>query len=96
MVGCMFRRCCRRHVSAAAGAALADTAADLPAPFFAGDALEAALPRSAARRSTSRCHCVHSAAVTMLELFHGPTAAFQDIGARFLAGTLSRLQAGGP
>jgi threonine synthase len=29
----------------------------------------------------------------VLELFHGPTAAFKDIGARFLAGTLSRLQA---
>ena len=28
----------------------------------------------------------------MLELFHGPTAAFKDFGARFLAETLARLQ----
>ena len=30
----------------------------------------------------------------VLELFHGPTAAFKDFGARFLAETLQRLQAG--
>ena len=29
-----------------------------------------------------------------LELFHGPTAAFKDFGARFLAETLQRLEAG--
>ena len=29
----------------------------------------------------------------MLELFHGPTAAFKDFGARFLAETLERAQA---
>lgn len=28
----------------------------------------------------------------VLELFHGPTAAFKDVGARFLAACLSRLQ----
>jgi threonine synthase len=28
----------------------------------------------------------------LLELFHGPTAAFKDVGARFLAACLSRLQ----
>ncbi|WP_312392301.1 threonine synthase [Stenotrophomonas geniculata] len=78
-----------------AGATLADTAADLLAPFFAGDALEAALP--------SICREAFDFPVPLrplgggdhvLELFHGPTAAFKDIGARFLAGTLSRLQAG--
>ena len=30
----------------------------------------------------------------MLELFHGPTAAFKDFGARFLAETLQRLETG--
>ncbi len=30
----------------------------------------------------------------MLELFHGPTAAFKDFGARFLAAALTRLRAG--
>src|SRR5690606_12790930 len=29
----------------------------------------------------------------VLELFHGPTAAFKDVGARFLAECLSRLHA---
>ena len=28
----------------------------------------------------------------MLELFHGPTAAFKDFGARFLAACLARLR----
>jgi threonine synthase len=31
-----------------------------------------------------------------LELFHGPTAAFKDFGARFLAETLQRLEADSP
>lgn len=31
--------------------------------------------------------------LAVLELFHGPTAAFKDFGARFLAATLQRLQA---
>jgi threonine synthase len=31
---------------------------------------------------------------SVLELFHGPTAAFKDVGARFLAECLSRLHAG--
>jgi len=30
----------------------------------------------------------------VLELFHGPTAAFKDFGARFLAGALARLRQG--
>lgn len=30
----------------------------------------------------------------VLEIFHGPTAAFKDVGARFLASCLSRLQEG--
>ncbi|WMJ71518.1 threonine synthase [Stenotrophomonas sp. 24(2023)] len=75
---------------------LAATAADLLAPFFAGDRLAGALPgicRQAfdfpvplRRLATPGDH--------VLELFHGPTAAFKDIGARFLAGALSQLQAG--
>jgi len=78
-----------------AGATLADTAADLLAPFFAGDALADVLP--------AICQQAFDFPVPLralgngdhvLELFHGPTAAFKDIGARFLAGALSRLQAG--
>jgi len=79
-----------------AGATLAGTAADLLAPFFEGDPLQDALPEI--------CREAFDFPVPLrplgrdgdhvLELFHGPTAAFKDIGARFLAGTLSRLQAG--
>jgi len=79
-----------------AGATLAETAADLLAPFFEGDPLQDALPEI--------CREAFDFPVPLrplgrdgdhvLELFHGPTAAFKDIGARFLAGTLSRLQAG--
>lgn len=79
-----------------AGATLAETAAELLAPFFEGDPLQDALPEI--------CREAFDFPVPLrplgrdgdhvLELFHGPTAAFKDIGARFLAGTLSRLQAG--
>lgn len=79
-----------------AGDSLADTAATLLQPFFAGDGLEAELPRICAeafdfpaplqRLATRNDH--------VLELFHGPTAAFKDFGARFLAASLSRLRAG--
>jgi threonine synthase len=72
---------------------LADTAATLLAPFFAGDPLAAALPaicrealdfETPLRALPQRDACV-------LELFHGPTAAFKDVGARFLAACLRRL-----
>ncbi|MEM9387138.1 MAG: threonine synthase [Pseudomonadota bacterium] len=33
--------------------------------------------------------------LSVLELFHGPTAAFKDVGARFLAACLTRLEAHG-
>jgi len=36
------------------------------------------------------------APVSVLELFHGPTCAFKDIGARFLAACLQRIRAGEP
>jgi threonine synthase len=64
--------------------------------FFEGDRLEPALgeiaqaaldfpaPTSAVSRSADP--------LFVLELFHGPTAAFKDFGARFLAETLARLQ----
>ncbi|MFC6838747.1 threonine synthase [Xanthomonas theicola] len=76
------------------GASLAETAACLLAPFFDGDALAAELPAICAEAfdfdaplqplATSGDHA--------LELFHGPTAAFKDFGARFLAACLTRLR----
>ena len=78
----------------APGADIADTAATLLAPFFAGDALAAELP--------SICREAFDFPVPLrplgtpddhvLELFHGPTAAFKDFGARFLAACMARLR----
>ena len=60
-------------------------------PFLA-DIAEAALnfaaPTTAVAGSADRLFA--------LELFHGPTAAFKDFGARFLAETLQRLEADSP
>jgi threonine synthase len=73
---------------------LAGTAATLLAPFFAGDALADELPAICAEALTFdtplRALPAHPQG-TMLELFHGPTSAFKDIGARFLAACLRRL-----
>lgn len=72
---------------------LADTAATLLAPFFEGDPLAAALPAICAEAldfdTPLRPLPQHDA--YLLELFHGPTAAFKDVGARFLAACLRRL-----
>ncbi|MGP1665143.1 MAG: pyridoxal-phosphate dependent enzyme, partial [Rhodanobacter sp.] len=77
---------------------LADTAACLLAPFFAGDPLAAALPAICAEAFTFeaplRALAQHPA-TSMLELFHGPTSAFKDFGARFLAACLQRLPRNG-
>ncbi|HEX8359763.1 MAG TPA: threonine synthase [Longimicrobium sp.] len=76
----------------AGAGSLTEVAARLLAPFFAGDELAPALgdicreafdfpvPLKELRGDTA-----------VLELFHGPTAAFKDVGARFLAGCLSRI-----
>ena len=78
----------------APGTDLAETAAGLLAPFFAGDGLQGELaaicraafdfPAPLLPLATPRDH--------VLELFHGPTAAFKDFGARFLAQCLARLR----
>lgn len=71
--------------------ALPDVASWILAPFFAGEPLERDLERI----------CAESFAfdaptrwiepdLGLLELFHGPTAAFKDYGARFLAECLAR------
>jgi len=72
---------------------LADTAATLLAPFFAGDPLAAELPaicREALDFETP-LRPLPQRDTFVLELFHGPTAAFKDVGARFLAACLRRL-----
>jgi threonine synthase len=83
------------RVSLTAGATIADTATSLLAPFFAGDRLEAQLAAICHAAFTFDAPVVPVGDESVLELFHGPTAAFKDFGARFLAETLSRDGQGG-
>lgn len=73
---------------------LADTAVTLLAPFFKGDPLADELPTICAEAfnfdAPLRDLPAHPDTM-MLELFHGPTSAFKDFGARFLAACLTRL-----
>ena len=69
-------------------------AARLLAPFFEGDALESELAAICKATFTFDAPLRElGPASALLELFHGPTAAFKDFGARFLAGCLQRLGA---
>lgn len=79
-----------------AGADLAATTAALLAPFFAGDALETELPAICAEAFDFPAPLLPLATPGdhVLELFHGPTAAFKDFGARFLAASLARIRRG--
>lgn len=72
---------------------LADTAATLLAPFFVGDALADELPAICAEALNidTPLRALPQDNAHVLELFHGPTAAFKDIGARFLAACMRRL-----
>jgi threonine synthase len=82
-----------------------DGANDLPtlatrliAPFAAGDALAAdlsAICRDAFNFPAPLTKLSNAPGpARVLELFHGPTAAFKDFGARFLAATLERIRRG--
>ncbi|HEY6940585.1 threonine synthase, partial [Dokdonella sp.] len=68
-------------------------AARLLRPFFAGDALAGDLgaicSESLDLPAPLRAIAPHT---WLLELFHGPTAAFKDFAARFLAACLARLR----
>jgi len=77
-----------------AGDTLAQTATQLLQPFFAGDGLEAELAAICqyAFNFPAPLHALATPHDYVLELFHGPTAAFKDFGARFLAACLSRLR----
>jgi threonine synthase len=75
---------------------LAETAERLLAPFFAGDLLEPALGDICQEAFTFPVPLRDlDDGTAVLELFHGPTAAFKDVGARFLAAVLSRASGGG-
>jgi threonine synthase len=71
----------------------AELATVLLAPYFAGDRLESELGAICAEAFDFPAPLRDLGRDTsVLELFHGPTAAFKDFGARFLAATLSRLR----
>lgn len=66
----------------------------LLAPFFANDPLLPHLGWICAHTFRFDIPCVPLAGdhTHVLELFHGPTAAFKDVGARFLAACLQKIQ----
>jgi threonine synthase len=69
-------------------------AARLLAPFAAGDALAHPLNEivtEAFNFPAPRVSLTEDDRLSVLELFHGPTAAFKDFGARFLAAAFARL-----
>jgi len=71
---------------------LATLAAGLLEPFFLGDGLAKSLPGIAAEslEIVTPMRAIESR-TWLFELFHGPTAAFKDFGARFLAACLAHL-----
>jgi len=76
---------------------LAEVAERLLTPFVAGDGLQpqlAAIVREAFNFPAPRLDIDTAGAsrLSVLELFHGPTAAFKDFGARFLAACFQRAQ----
>jgi threonine synthase len=77
------------------GESLADIASELLVPFFAGTEVEDELAEIC--RDALNFPVVLRdlrglpEPLAVLELFHGPTAAFKDIGARFLAALMERV-----
>jgi threonine synthase len=74
---------------------LASLAQRLLEPFFGDDTLHAQLDEITSEAFNFPAPLTPlkggAESVEVLELFHGPTAAFKDFGARFLAGCLARL-----
>lgn len=74
---------------------LQEVAAVLLRPFADGDALAVQLEAIVRDAFTFAAPIIDvtraNEALSVLELFHGPTAAFKDFGARFLAATLERI-----
>ncbi|MEX0976404.1 MAG: threonine synthase [Woeseia sp.] len=75
---------------------IADVAQILLEPFFYGSRLQVDIEAILAETFSFPIALQSLPAVAgelqMLELFHGPTAAFKDVGARFLAACLGRLE----
>ena len=79
---------------------LATLAERLIAPFAAGDAIAGRLGELTREAFSFPAPVVEvggaGGPLSVLELFHGPTAAFKDFGARFLAATLERIPRADP
>ncbi|HEX6638241.1 MAG TPA: threonine synthase [Steroidobacteraceae bacterium] len=74
---------------------LAEVAEILLRPFVAGDPIAPQLGeivREAFDFPAPLVPVNEDGSLSVLELFHGPTAAFKDFGARFLASALSRIR----
>ncbi|MDH3767613.1 MAG: threonine synthase [Gammaproteobacteria bacterium] len=74
---------------------LVEVATILLSPFFSGDEMEselAAICHDAFSFPVPLRPLPYKPSLAVLELFHGPTAAFKDVGARFLAACLQRLE----
>jgi len=74
---------------------LPGVATHLLTPFASGDELAPLLPAIAADAFNFPAPLVAlggTGRLSVLELFHGPTAAFKDFGARFLAACMARLR----
>lgn len=74
---------------------LPEVAPPLLSPFLAGDGLDPELRSLAAEAFDFPAPLVPltpDGRFAVLELFHGPTAAFKDFGARFLAACFARLR----
>jgi threonine synthase len=83
-----------------ADAPLAELAASLLQPFFADDELAPDLPAICSEAFNFPAPLVtpdaQHANLHVLELFHGPTGAFKDFGARFLMGCFDRTAGDAP
>lgn len=81
-------------------APLAEFAAEFLKPFFEGDGLASELPAICGEAFDFPVPLVtpdpERPGLHALELFHGPTGAFKDFGARFLMGCFDRLADGAP
>ncbi len=80
-------------LAAFAGATqLAEVAARLLQPFVAGSTLESGVAQLCAEAFDFPVPVRPlEEGLSVLELFHGPTAAFKDVGARFLAAAMARI-----
>ncbi len=88
----------RIDAGALAGDDIRATGRAVLAPFFDGSRLAGSLDEIVDETFSFPIPCValrdDAQAPRLLELFHGPTAAFKDVGAGFLAACLSRLDDG--